>query len=121
EHVEVIANLLRVLVGVDAEVAEVAPLPAERNVKVDAQRHARNWGQLERGTSVDGNSFRAPRRERWIRGNEITADFSRIGQGRRGAIDHSETTIYRAALHCSPLVFAGLGPISIWQGRRFRG
>ena len=55
KHVEVIADLLRVLVGIHAEVAEVAPLPAERNVEVEPQRHARNRRRLERGASVDGN------------------------------------------------------------------
>ena len=37
QHVEVLADLLRVLVGVDAEVAEVTPLPAERDVQVEAR------------------------------------------------------------------------------------
>ena len=40
EHVEVVGDFLRVLVGVDAEVAEVAPLPAERNVQVHPERDA---------------------------------------------------------------------------------
>ena len=40
EQVEVLLDLLRVLVGVDAEVAEVAALPAERNVQVQPERHA---------------------------------------------------------------------------------
>ena len=40
-HVEVFLDFLRVLVGVDAEVAEVAALPAERHVQVQAERHRR--------------------------------------------------------------------------------
>ena len=42
QHVEVLIDLARVLVGVDAEVAEVTPLAAERNVQVDAERHVRS-------------------------------------------------------------------------------
>ena len=48
EHVQVVVDLLGVLVGVDAEVAEVAPLPAERNVQVEAERHAGHGRRLER-------------------------------------------------------------------------
>src|SRR5690606_30379589 len=39
EQVEVVGDLLRVAIGVDAEVAEVAALPAERDVQVQPQRH----------------------------------------------------------------------------------
>ena len=40
ERVEILLDLLRVLVRVDAEVAEMAALPAERDVQVQAERHA---------------------------------------------------------------------------------
>ena len=40
-HVEIFFDFLRVLVGVDAEIAEVAALPAERDVQVQAERHRR--------------------------------------------------------------------------------
>ena len=42
EDIEVLADFLRVLVGVDTEVAEVAALPAERNVQVQTQWRAGN-------------------------------------------------------------------------------
>ena len=38
QDVEILADLGRVLVGVDAEIAEVAALPAERDVQVEAER-----------------------------------------------------------------------------------
>ena len=40
-HVEVLFDFLRVLVGVDAEIAEVAALSAERHVQIQAERHRR--------------------------------------------------------------------------------
>ena len=41
EHVEILLDFAGVLVGVDAEIAEVAALPAERDVQVQTQRHGR--------------------------------------------------------------------------------
>ena len=41
---DVALDVVRVLVGVDAEVAELAALAAERNVQIQAQRHARAGG-----------------------------------------------------------------------------
>ena len=46
--VQVALDLRGVLVRVDAEVAEVAALAAERDVQVDAERCSRRAGPLQR-------------------------------------------------------------------------
>ena len=50
-HVEILLDFLRVLVGVDAEVAEMAALPAERDVQVQAERHRAPAGELSAGSA----------------------------------------------------------------------
>ena len=50
-HVEVLFDFLRVLVGVDAEVAEVAALSAERHVQVQAERYVGAGGELSAGSA----------------------------------------------------------------------
>ena len=70
EHVEIVRDLLRVLVGVDAEVAEVAALPAERDVEVEAERHRRIGGAAQRRPRVAVDGLRATRpktADRWRR------------------------------------------------------
>src|SRR5207248_10197527 len=56
EHIEIPVYLLRVLVGVDTEIAEVAPLAAERNVEVQTKRNRRVRRRLKRrlGRRLDG-------------------------------------------------------------------
>src|SRR5687768_11232515 len=70
---------MSVLVGIDPEVAELAPLAAEGNVQVQAQRH------ILRRRMQGGFDFRqrllAPLREGRIVGDEITADFGFGGFG----------------------------------------
>src|SRR5262249_20170505 len=52
QGVEVRLDVARVLVGVDAEVAELAALPAEGNVQVQAQRRGRVRGLAQRGVRI---------------------------------------------------------------------
>ena len=63
-------------VGVDAEVAELAPLPAERDVQVKTERHVgrrrREGGKCIRHGSV------GPPRERRIVGDEIAAGLGDV-------------------------------------------
>jgi hypothetical protein len=80
EDVQVVAHLLRVLVGVDAEVAEVTPLPAERDVEIEPERHARNRRRVEGRHTIGRHCRGIPRGERRIGGNEVAANFSVIVQ-----------------------------------------
>ena len=87
EHVEVAADFLRVLVGVNTEVAEVASLPAEGNVQVQAEGHRGivSGGQRRLGVAIDG--LRRPDRKRRVGGDEVAADLGLIeerGFGRLG-------------------------------------
>ena len=91
QHVEVVADFLRVLVGVDAEVAEVTPLPAERDVQVEAERHARPGGAVERRHRVALDGLGRPHRERRIGGDEIAADAGVVAN--RSGIRHASPTI----------------------------
>ncbi len=62
-----------VLVGVDAEVAELAALAAERNVQVQPQRH---FGRRRmQGLVHVGQRLGRPLRKRRIVGDEIAANF----------------------------------------------
>ena len=82
EQVEVLLDLLGVLVRVDAEVAEMAALPAERDVQVQPQRHpAGAASQRREGVARDG--LAGPDRKRRVVGDEIAADF---GLGDRGSV-----------------------------------
>ena len=80
EHVEIIVDLLRVLVGVHAEIAEVAPLPAEREC-AGTGRAARRWpGAVSSAIFPSLDRGRRPGGERRIGGDEITPDFGLIVQ-----------------------------------------
>src|SRR5689334_9161021 len=52
QRVEIGADLLRILVRVDAEVAELAPLAAERDVEIEAERRAWARRRVERREDV---------------------------------------------------------------------
>ena len=75
EQVEIARHLLRVLVRVDAEVAEVAPLAAEGDVQVQAERHRRR-SRVERRLGLVADRVRRPDRERGIVSDEVAADFA---------------------------------------------
>src|SRR5262249_20747929 len=66
-------NVVSVLVGVDAEVAELAPLAAERDVQVQAQRRAGGRRPGEGGAGV-GQEGRLPEGERRVVGYEVVAE-----------------------------------------------
>ena len=59
-----------VLVGIDAEVAEVAALPAERDVQVEAQLGARRRRPAQGGGHL-GHPLRLPERERGVIRDEV--------------------------------------------------
>ncbi len=63
---------LGIAARIDAEVAEVAPLAAERQVDVDAQRDARPGCLLQRRQDLSA-ILRLPEREGRIVGNEVVA------------------------------------------------
>ena len=95
EHVQVVIDFLRVLVGIHAEVAEVASLPAERDVQVEAERNSRHGRRLERHLPVLFDRGGRPRGERRIGGDEIAPDLClRVECG-------------RPIGHCLPLYTAG--------------
>jgi hypothetical protein len=78
EYVEVVADLLRVLVCIDPEIAEVAALPAEGNVQVEAERNARDRRRLQRRPRIPRHGFLRPHRKRWVGGDEIAADVGLV-------------------------------------------
>ena len=72
QQVQVLLHLPRVLVGVDAEVAEMAALPAERDVQVQAERRARGAGGGQRRQRLAARRRRASRPKtagNWRRNN----------------------------------------------------
>ncbi len=74
QRVQVSLNLRGVLVGVDFEVTKLAPLTAERDVNVEAERLIGARRPIQRLDRVSG-IFRLPLRERRIVGDEVIADF----------------------------------------------
>ena len=58
-HVEILFDLVCVLVGVDAEIAEVTALAAERDVKIQAERR-RRWRRAERRHRIALNGLARP-------------------------------------------------------------
>ena len=82
--VEVVLDLIRVLVGVDAEIAEVAALPAEGDVVVEAERGRGagvrgGIGFLDRGGVLLG-----PERKGRVVRDEIVAGPGGVRRGRSG-------------------------------------
>src|SRR5262245_46291556 len=75
QRVEIDLDLRSVLVRVDFEVTKFAPLAAEGDVNVKAERLLDAGGPAQRLDRVR-NVFRLPLRERRIIGDEIIADFS---------------------------------------------
>ena len=65
---------LRVLVGIDAKVAELAALAAKRNVDVQAQRNVGVRLALERLGNLS-DFLAAPQRVRGIIRDKVAADF----------------------------------------------
>ena len=72
QRVEVAANLRRVLVGIDLEVAEVAALPAKRNVRVEPEVHAGRGLTFERGLQF-ADAILFPVGERRVVRDEVIA------------------------------------------------
>jgi hypothetical protein len=91
QRLQVLLHLLRVLVGVDPEVTEVTPLPAERDVQVEAERHASWRRPLERRPRVSRDRLGRPYRERRIGSDEIAADAGVVAN--RSGIRHAAATI----------------------------
>ena len=88
QEIEILLDLARVLVGVDAEVAEVAALPAERDVQVEAERHACAGGRCQRRPRVGGDRLRRPHRERRVIRDEVAADLGLLDLEGLGQIGH---------------------------------
>ncbi len=63
--VDVAANGGRVLVGINPEITEVAPLPAERDVQINPERRARLGRPFQRGVQFP-DPFRFPKGKRRI-------------------------------------------------------
>ena len=80
-------DLLRVLVGVDAEIAEVAALPAEGDVQVKAKGPAGVAGRVE-GVPGLTDGRRAPNGKRRIVRDEIAADAGVIVCGHARGFSH---------------------------------
>src|SRR5262249_40877727 len=74
EGLEVHLDLLGVLVRVHAEVTELAPLAAEGDVQVEAQRRAGLGGAVQRGQGLR-RMVRGPGGEGRVVGDEIAADL----------------------------------------------
>jgi hypothetical protein len=74
QHVEILLDLARALVDVDAEVTEVAPLAAERDVEIQAERDGFRRGAAERIPRLGRGRLGGPDRERRVIRNEITTD-----------------------------------------------
>ena len=91
EEVQILFDVARVLVRVDAEIAEMALLPAERDVEVQPERHAPACGCCQRRPRVPPDGVRGPDRERRIVGNEVAADFRLIELGGARAVGHLPT------------------------------
>src|SRR6185295_13431177 len=69
---DVALDVLRIFIGVHAEVAEVAALPTERDMEIDAQRSLRRGGRFKhRAYAVV--QLRAPERKWRVVGDEIIA------------------------------------------------
>ena len=78
QHVQIRLDLAGVLPGVDTEVAEMAPLPAERNMKIQAQRDIGGY-RRERRLCVCLDRVLRPQGERRVVGDEIAANVGLIG------------------------------------------
>jgi hypothetical protein len=71
--VNVAADGRRVFVGINAKITEMAALPAERNMKVNAEGRAWFDRMIERGIQLM-DVLRLPKRKRRIIGNKIIPD-----------------------------------------------
>jgi len=79
ERVGIALDIRRCDVRVDTEVAELAALPTEGDVVVEAQRHRRRRGIKRRPHRA--NRLRAPAIKRRIVGDEIAAGFGCLAHG----------------------------------------
>ena len=82
QEVQVLGHLARVLAGVHAVVAEVAPLPAEGDVQVEPEGDV-GGGLGQRREGVGGHRLVRPRRERGVVGDEVAADLGLLRRLRR--------------------------------------
>ena len=81
QGIEVGLDIVGVLVGVDAEVAEVTSLPAEGNVDVESQRYSGLRGLIQ--SLMEGwNGLSIPEGKRGIIGNEVIPSGGLPLQGR---------------------------------------
>ena len=102
QRIEVGLDVVGILVGVDAEVAEMATLPAEGDVGVEPQRNPRLRFLIER-LMEGGNGLGAPESERGIIGHEVIPggrlplDGRARGRRRRG---NGDGTHGRAVVAC---------------------
>ena len=85
QAIDVTLNRLSVLVGVDPEVAEPAPLAAERDMQIQPQRHTGIRFRVQCGMNL-GHVLLRPKRERRIVRDKIAADFRRAGCVGRHAV-----------------------------------
>src|SRR5688572_23524922 len=85
---QVYLDVAGVLVRIDAEVEELAPLAAERDVQVQPQRRLRRHRVIEH-VIQRGEVVRRPNGERRVVGDEVAADLGRwlrlgrLGEGRQ--------------------------------------
>ena len=82
DGINVMANRLRILVGINLEITEMATLAAKRNVNIDAEGCIGLRRPLDRGKNLAGE-LRFPERIGRIIGDEIIADSSFFLQRRR--------------------------------------
>ena len=91
EGVEIDLDFLRVLVRVNAEVAELTAFTAKRNVQVEPERHPQFGWRIENSLGVR-DVLRLPVRERWVVGDEVVPEpglFLIDGRGRGHRLTHA--------------------------------
>jgi hypothetical protein len=74
EGLDIVLHHVGVLLRVDAEIAELAALAAERNVQIHPQRNRAVGLAIEGGMDLR-RELRPPLGERGVVGNEVAADF----------------------------------------------
>ena len=71
----------------------MAALPAERDVQVEAERHAGDGGASQRRQGVARDGVARPDRERRVVGDEVAADLRLVRHGSPGILGHRLATI----------------------------
>ena len=94
QQIEILLDLARVLVGVDPEVAEMAALPAERDVQVQTKRaRPASAGACSRAAWASLTAAGIPDRKRRIIRDEIAPDV-RLLDGGFPCAGHCITSLY---------------------------